>query len=198
MATPAHKPATYADLEAVHPHLVAEIIYGALVTHPRPSPRHAVAANVLGSALTGGFQFGRGGPGGWIFMTEPELHFGSDVVVPDIAGWRRERLTTLPDKAYLETAPDWVCEVISPSTESYDRGPKRQIYAEAGVANLWFVNPVEQYLEAFQNVAGQWLLQSTVGGADEVKIPLFDAAPFSLGVLWPFDEPVDTKLPPKT
>ncbi|MBM3609307.1 MAG: Uma2 family endonuclease [Alphaproteobacteria bacterium] len=195
MAEAAPKPATYADLEAVPANLVAEIIQGALVTHPRPSPRHAVAANVLGSELTGGFQFGRGGPGGWIFMVEPELHFGANVVVPDIAGWKRERLSSLPDKAWIEIAPDWICEVISPSTEHYDRGAKRQIYGAADVAYLWLVNPVEQYLEAFQLVAGQWLLQTTVAGADEVKIPPFDAAPFSLGLLWPFDQPIDTSKP---
>lgn len=195
MAEAAPRPATYADLEAVPANLVAEIIHGALVTHPRPSPRHAVAANVLGSELTGGFQFGRGGPGGWVFMVEPELHFGANVVVPDIAGWRRERLSSLPDKAWIEIAPDWVCEIISPSTEHYDRGAKRQIYGAASVAYLWLVNPVEQYLEAFQLVAGQWLLQTTVAGADEVKIPPFDAAPFSLGLLWPFDAPIDASKP---
>lgn len=195
MAESVLKSVTYADLEAVSPFLVAEIINGALVTHPRPSPRHSIAANVLGSEITNGFQFGRGGPGGWIFMSEPELHLGANVVVPDISGWRRERLQSLPGTAFIETPPDWVCEIISPSTETYDRGPKRQMYASAGVAHLWLVNPVEQYLEAFQLVAGQWLLQSTVSGAEEVKIPPFDAVAFSLGLLWPFDKPVDASNP---
>ena len=126
--------ATYEDLLAVPEHLVAEILFGRLVTHPRPAPRHAVARSALGSVLGPPFQFGRGGPGGWIFMVEPELHLGAHVVVPDLAAWRRERLPALPETAWIEIAPDWVCEVLSPSTERYDRGDKRLIYAEAGVA----------------------------------------------------------------
>ncbi len=196
MAEPATKEATYADLEAAPPHLVAELVHGALVTHPRPAPRHAVAAARLGTTLGGPFDFGNDGPGGWIFMDEPELHFGRDVVVPDMAGWRRERLPSLPATAFIETAPDWVCEVLSPSTEYYDRGPKRRIYAEAGVSHLWLVDPRVQVLEAFQLTAGQWLLLATVAGADEVKLPPFEAAPFSLGLLWPFDAPIDPAAPP--
>ena len=198
MAEPAARQATYADLEAVHPHLVAEIIYGALVTHPRPVPQHVAAAYVLGIEVGNSFQFGRGGPGGWFFMPEPELHLGANVVVPDIAGWRRERLRPAPAKAYIETPPDWVCEIISPSTEIYDKGPKRQIYADAGVSYLWLLDPRARVLEAFQIAAGNWLLQTFVSGADEVKIPPFDAAPFSLGLLWPFDEPLNTGAQPKT
>lgn len=196
MAERAKKAATYADLEAVPANLVAEIIEGSLVTHPRPAPRHATAAFSLGDELAGPFQKGRGGPGGWVFMVDPELHFGANVVVPDIAGWRRENLPTLPDTAYLETPPDWVCEMLSPSTEHFDRGAKRRIYADAGVANLCLVDPRVQVLEAFQLVAGQWLLLGAAVGAEEVKLPPFDAAPFSLGLLWPFDAPVDPNAPP--
>ncbi len=195
MADAAPREATYADLQAVHPHLVAEIIHGAQLTHLRPSPRHSTASSILGAELIVLHRRGRG-DSGWFFLDEPELHLVQNVAVPDIAGWRRERLKSLPDKAYMETPPDRVCEVISPSTEFYDRGAELQIYAEAGVAYLWLVNPVEQYLEAFQFVAGQWFLQATLVGADEVKILPFDAAPFSLGMLWPFDEPIDpSKLP---
>ncbi len=196
MAERAPKAATYADLEAAPPHLVAEIIHGALMTHPRPPPRHAAASSSLGDELSSPFQKGRAGPGGWVFLVEPELHFGSNVLVPDIAGWRRERLPS-PDKAYIETAPDWACEVLSPSTEFYDRGAKRDIYALAGVSYLWLINPVAQQLEAFQLTARHWLLQATVVGASEVKIPPFDAAPFSLGLLWPFDEPIDPNAVPQ-
>ena len=195
MAEPAARPATYADLEAVDPLLVAEIIDGALVTHPRPTPRHSAAGAALGIEIGGPFQRGRGGPGGWIFLVEPELHLGPHVVVPDIAGWRRERFDKAPEKAWIESAPDWLCEVLSPSTRYFDRGPKRRIYAEAGVSYLWLLDPVEQVLEGFQLAAGKWLLAGTVGGADEVRLPPFEAAPFSLGLLWPFDPPIDTSTP---
>ena len=195
MADPAERQATYADLERVPPNLVAEIIHDSLVTHPRPSPRHLGASANLGYELMHAFQRGRGGPGGWIFLDEPELHLGRNVVVPDIAGWRKERLQAAPDTAFFETAPDWVCEVLSPSTEFYDRGPKRQIYADAGVGYLWFVDPIKRHLEAFQLVAGKWMLLGFVGGSDEVRLPPFDAVPFSLALLWPFDSPNAPEAP---
>jgi Uma2 family endonuclease len=189
MSEPAKKRATYADLEAVPPHLVAEIIEGELVTHPRPAPRHVKASHLLSYELTGPFEMRRGGPGGWVFLPEPELHLGPEVIVPDVAGWRRERLTELPETAYLETVPDWVCEVISPSTESYDRDAKRRIYADVGVAHLWLVDPRVQLLEAFALAERKWLLVATYRGSQQVSAPPFDAIAFSLGVLWPFDAP---------
>lgn len=187
--------ATYADLEAVHPHLVAEIVDGVLETHPRPRPRHGAAANVLGSELTVPFQGGRGGPGGWVFIVEPELHLGDHVVVPDLAAWRRERLPVEPETAYIETPPDWVCEIISPSTVRIDRGPKRRIYADAGVGHLWLLDPTEKLLEAFALVAGQWLLLATIEPGEDVRVAPFDAVGFPLDVLFPFDEPAPSKKP---
>jgi Uma2 family endonuclease len=194
-ADPALRRATYADLEAVAPHLVAEIIDGVLETHPRPSPPHAVLANSLGSEITPPYQRGRGGPGGWIFATEPELHLGSDVIVPDLAGWRRERLPSLPKTAYFETRPDWVCEILSPSTERIDRGSKRRIYAAAGVSHLWLLDPTSRVLEAFALVGGQWLLLATVEPGEEVCVGPFDAVGFPLDALFPFDEPVSPNTP---
>ena len=189
MAEAATKRPTYADLQRVPPHLVAELIEGELVTRPRPAPRHAAASLALADEIAGPFQKSRGGPGGWVFMDEPELHFGPEVVVPDLAGWRRERLTTLPETAYLETAPDWVCEIVSPLTEKYDRGAKRRIYGEAGVAHLWLLDPRTLLLEVFALAQDKWLLLGTFRDAEDVSAPPFDAISFSLGVLWPFDKP---------
>jgi Uma2 family endonuclease len=179
--------ATYADLKAVPPHLVAEILFGALVTHPRPVPRHATAQGVIATEVIGPFQLGRGGPGGWIFMIEPELHLGPHVVVPDIAGWRRERLPHLPPTAYIETPPDWVCELLSPSTENTDRGPKRRIYATYGVGYMWLVDATACRLESYVLRDGQWTLHETFDGEDDVKAPPFDVVPFSITALWPLD-----------
>src|SRR5690349_11138621 len=117
MAEPAKRRTTYADLQAIPEHLVAEIIDGELLTHPR----HGAAASALGIKLGQPFQFGQNGPGGWIFIDEPELHVGSHVLVPDLAGWRRERLPAYPETSYFTTAADWVCEVLSASTELRDR-----------------------------------------------------------------------------
>lgn len=181
--------ATYADLKAVPPHLVAEIVYGALVTHPRPAPPHAIASNALGTELTGPFQKGRGGPGGWIFAIEPELHLGPHVIVPDIAAWRRERMSAMPPKAYIETPPDWVCEIISPSTETHDKGPKRRIYATYGIGHLWHLEPVVRQLEVFELQAGKWVLHEVYQDNDPVTAPPFDAITFALGDLFPLDPP---------
>ena len=183
--------ATYADLEAVPPHLVAEILFGSLVTHPRPTPRHATAQSAITGELTGAFQRGRGGPGGWVFMIEPELHLGPHVVVPDIAGWRKERLPHMPTTAYVETSPDWVCELLSPSTENNDRGPKRRIYATFGVSHMWFVDPVARRLEAYALRDAQWVLLETFDGSDDVNAAPFDAVPFSISALWPLDNAPD-------
>ena len=189
MADPAKRSATYAELEAVPPHLVAEIINGALVTHPRPAPRHAGATFALGSRIGPGYQDGTGGPGGWVFFSEPELHLGADIVVPDIAGWRRERMPSLPKTSYFNLAPDWVCEVLSDSTESYDRNAKRAIYGEAGVPFLWLLDPRGKFLEVFQLTAGHWLLVRTFTGDDEIRAVPFEAIAFPLGQLWPLDQP---------
>lgn len=185
MADPVRKTATYADLEAVPPNMVAEIIDGSLVTHPRPAPAHSVASSSLTGEISDPFQKGGSGPGGWIFVDEPELHLGIQVLVPDIAGWRRQNLTELPQTPYFETAPDWVCEVISPSTERYDRGAKRRIYANAGVASLWLLNPISRVLEAFERDGEEWRTIATIVEGEDVSVRPFDAITFPIDNLWP-------------
>ncbi|MDX2289952.1 MAG: Uma2 family endonuclease [Hyphomicrobiaceae bacterium] len=178
------KPATYADIEALPPHVVGEILFGVLHTHPRPAPRHARASSRLGVELGGPFDRGRGGPGGWVILDEPELHLGSQIVVPDLAGWRRERMPILPDTPWLEIAPDWVAEVLSPSTQRYDRTDKLAIYAAFGVAHAWYVDPIAQTLEVFAQEGGKWLLAATFKDDDAVTAPPFEVHTFGLGVLW--------------
>ncbi len=182
------RPATYADIEALPPHVVGEILYGVLHTHPRPAPRHSLAASVLGAEMIGPFQKGRGGPGGWIILDEPELHLGPHVVVPDIAGWRRERLPKLPETAYFETAPDWISEVLSPSTARIDRTDKLAIYAAHGVGHCWLVDPDALTLEVMALTGANWLRLAAYKDADLVTAPPFEAHSFALDVLWPEDE----------
>ena len=179
------RPATYADLEALPPNLVGEIVFGVLHAMPRPAPRHAVAANRLGHQVTGPFDLGQGGPGGWIFMVEPELHLGPHVVVPDLAGWRRERLRPFPETAFIETPPDWLCEVLSPSTAALDRTDKLAVYAEFGVAHCWYVDPLARTLEVFALTSGKWQLAAAFKEADKVAAPPFEIHSFALDVLWP-------------
>ncbi len=167
------------------PHKVAEIIDGTLHMNPRPAPRHAWASSGLEASIAQPYNYGRGGPGGWWVIFEPELHLGEDILVPDLAGWRRERMPDYPDEAYFSLPPDWVCEVLSPSTRALDQGKKRDLYAREGVAHLWFVDPDARTLEAFELRESQWVLLKTLTGNDPVSLPPFDAISFSLGDLWP-------------
>jgi hypothetical protein len=178
------RPATYADIEALPPNVVGEILFGTLHTHPRPAPRPGVAAGELQSELSGPFRRGRGGPGGWIFIVEPELHLGPHVVVPDIAAWKRERLTPFPETAFISTPPDWLAEVLSPSTQAIDRTDKLAVYAEHGVGHCWYVDPIVRTLEVFALSGGKWLLAATFKDADAVTAPPFEVHTFPLDVLW--------------
>ena len=181
----ATRPATYQDVLDAPEHLVAELIGGTLHTHPRPAPRHATAGAGLLGRVRGAFdRGGDDGPGGWRILYEPELHLDAEVLVPDLAGWRRERMPELPETAYFTPAPDWVCEILSPSTRKVDLVHKRPVYAAAHIPHLWLVDPLEQILEAFVLREGCWTLIATVEGDDAVQIPPFDAISFRLGELW--------------
>ena len=193
MAHLAQRAATYEDLLAVPEHLVAEILFGELVTHPRPAPLYSVASTALAAVLGSPYQLSRGRSGGWTFMHKPEVHLGPHVVVPDLAAWRRERLPLLPEAAWIDVAPDWVCEVLSPSTERHDRADKRSIYAKAGVGHLWFVDPRPRMLEAFELRGSKWLLLNALFDNAEVAVPPFAEQSFPLGLLWPFDPPVEAQ-----
>ncbi len=163
---------------------VGEIISGELHTQPRPSPKHARAGSSLGFTVGGSFDGGINGPGGWVILDEPEIHIQGDIVVPDLAGWRRERMPILPDTAWFEQEPDWICEILSPSTARRDRVIKMPLYAQWGVKHIWLVDPDVRVLEAFELVGGRWTLLKSLQKEDEVKVPPFDAVPFGLGVLW--------------
>jgi Uma2 family endonuclease len=134
--------------------------------------------------LRGPFDRGRGGPGGWRILDEPELHLGADVLVPDIAGWRRERLPALPEEAYFSVVPDWICEVVSPSTEAIDRGKKLAIYAREGVRHVWMVDPMARVLEVLRLEGGRWSIVSTWSGLATIRAEPFDAIDLDLSLLW--------------
>jgi Uma2 family endonuclease len=176
--------ATYQDVIDAPPHMVAELIRGALHLHPRPAPRHSRSSSILGMAIGTPYDRGRDGPGGWWILDEPELHLGEDVLVPDLAGWRRERMPRLPDGAWFELAPDWVCEVLSPSTRRADLTDKREIYGASGVAHLWFVDPLARTLEAFTLRDGAWVLLAAFRDDADVCVAPFEAVALELGALW--------------
>jgi Uma2 family endonuclease len=181
--------ATYEDLCQVASHKVAEILDGELIVTPRPALRHARASSGLGGYLWGPFQGGRDGPGGWWILDEPELHLGDDILVPDLAGWRRDRLPAIPDAAYMTLAPDWVCEVISPSTERMDRSRKLRIYAREGVPHLWLLDPIVRTLEVLRLENARWVLLETHSDTDVVRVEPFAAIEIALTALWPDSPP---------
>jgi Uma2 family endonuclease len=182
--TESRRPATYDDLLALPENVVGELIGGRLVTHPRPASLHALASTTLTGELHGPFHRGKGGPGGWVILDEPELHLHGDVLVPDRAGWRRERMPQVPEAAAFELAPDWVCEVLSPSTAVVDRTEKLPIYSREGVRHAWLVDPLARTLEVFRLEGGFWLLVTAVSGERGVRAEPFDAIELELAALW--------------
>jgi len=189
VTSPKPRPArpTYDDLRRVPPDKVAEIVDGELVVSPRPAVRHARAATVLSADLGGPFDRpagGGGGPGGWWLLFEPEQHLGDDVLVPDLAGWRRERMPKVPDVPFFNLAPDWVCEVTSPATRALDRVRKMPIYARERVGHVWLLDPIDKLLEVFRLEGQGWLLVSAHEGAAKVKAQPFEVAEIDLGRFW--------------
>ena len=176
--------ATYRDVLDAPIHRVAEIVDGALHTHPRPASPHTRASSSLGIKVGGPFDHGVGGPGGWWIADEPELHLGDDILVPDLAGWRRARMPDWPAVAWFTLAPDWVCEVLSPSTREFDLTDKRPVYAREKIAHLWLVDPLARTLEAFELRNGEWTLIAGARDDDLASIRPFDAVSFSLADLW--------------
>ena len=184
MGSEPKRPATYEDLEAIPPNNVGEIVDGELYVSPRPAPPHARAASKLFGRLEGPFDEGEGGPGGWLLLFEPELHLRGDALVPDVAGWRRERMPVIPKQAAFTLAPDWVCEVLSPSTAVLDREKKMRAYAREGVGYLWLVDPLQQALEVYRLEGSRWSQQGIWKGEVLVRAEPFDALELKLGVLW--------------
>jgi Uma2 family endonuclease len=188
MSTPPGRDATDEDLRALSPNMVGQIVEGVLVARPRPAIGHAWVTSTLGAELNGPFGRGRGGPGGWILLDAPELHFERNILVPDLAGWRRERMPALPaaDTPYLTLAPDWVGEVLSPRTASIDRIQKRRVYAREKVAFLWHIDPLERLLTAYALEGAEFRELGTWGGDEDqtVRVAPFEALELELTALW--------------
>lgn len=187
MSSMAPKLATYADLKALPAEVRAEVLAGEIVTAPAPLPRHS---NVQGSArrfLGGPFHDddGRGGPGGWWIFVEVDVALGPhDIVRPDLSGWRRERLPRPGSARPIEVVPDWVCEILSPATAARDRVHKRNLYARAGVAHYWLIDPETRVLEALALHNGAWLETGVYDDTSTARIPPFEAIELEVGRLF--------------
>ncbi len=184
------RPVSYQDVLDAPEGMRAEILNGELVMQARPMPDHDHVDSVMGTLLTSAFQLGRGGPrdpGGWWIVREPELHFGDPnfrTVDPDLAGWRKERMPVISPKKRYDVVPDWVCEILSPSTARTDRLKKMPLYADVGVCFLWLADPANRTLESYTLADGRWTLDSIYGDEGEALIPPFEAVPLPLANLW--------------
>jgi Uma2 family endonuclease len=177
--------ATYDDLLKLPEHVVGEIIHGELIVSPRPALPHAAASSGAGSDVHVNFHGPPGrGPGGWWILFEPELHFGQDVLVPDLAGWRQERMPKIRNIPAVELPPDWICEVVSPSTERIDRARKMGIYARVKVPHLWLINPLSRTVEVYLLEGAAWKLVATHEGDARVRIHPFEAIELDLSRWW--------------
>ena len=184
MRDPAPRRATYEDVLAASPYEVAEIIAGELRTSPRPAGPQSAAASALGEELGPPFKRGRGGPGGWIILDEPELHLSNDILVPDLGGWKRTRMPAVRNEPYFTLAPDWVCEVLSPSSTKTDRADKLPIYAREAVGHVWLVNPLDHTLEALRLETGRYTILAVWRDAARGRAEPFEAIELDLSILW--------------
>ena len=180
-------PEVVAGYRSAPSNVVAEVLAGELSLLPRPRLGHAAIATGLAGELGPPFRRGRGGPGGWVILFEPDLWLGAhpDIVVPDLAGWRRDRVPgAFDEQAHATLAPDWVCEVLSPSTEGQDRGPKLDVYHREGVGRVWLMSPAMRSLEVFRRADIGWLLLAVHRGAAPVRAEPFVAVALDLAGLW--------------
>lgn len=187
MGEPARRPATWADLlGAPEDGRVWEVLGGSLEAQPRPRPAHGHTQGRLLGDLSGPFDRGRGGPGGWWLVIEPDVELEPhEIVAPDVAGWRRERMAALPDQRPVRTRPDWLCEILSPSNRWRDRGKKADLYLRVGVPHYWIIDPDERTLEAFEARSGAWVRLGAWSDGDSPRIPPFHAIELDVGGLFP-------------
>ncbi|MGD9975395.1 MAG: Uma2 family endonuclease [Desulfatirhabdiaceae bacterium] len=176
--------ATYDDLYTIPENRIGEIIDGELFATPRPSFRHSNVVSGITGEIIGPFRRGRDGPGGWIILYEPEICLGENILVPDLAGWKKERLSKPPEENYTTIVPDWICEVLSPGTVRIDRIRKMPIYAGFGVPHIWLIDPIAKTLEVYKLETGRWLLLSTDGDKDRVRAEPFQEIEIDLDYLW--------------
>jgi len=188
--------ATYEDLLRLPDNMIGELIDGELYASPRPGGPHARFTSALGMLIGSRYDIGINGPGGWWILDEPELHLGSDNVVPDLAGWRRERMPTIPKGHIFTIAPDWICETLSTSNAVYDRRKKLPVYARHGVPYVWIADPIHRGVEVLQLIDGRWILLGIYDESDAFAAEPFPLAEIDLPLIWramPRDE-----APPST
>jgi Uma2 family endonuclease len=183
----ARKLATIDDLLALPEDARAELIDGVIVPKEAARTRHNYSQAALIEELRGPFQRGRGGPGGWWILPEQMVRISEHRSArADLAGWRHERLASPPwDDRVIDVAPDWVCEILSPSNEGHDRITKADYYTTIGVPYYWLVNPSERILEAYELRDRLWVRTGAYGDTAVARIAPFEAIELDVGALFP-------------
>jgi Uma2 family endonuclease len=185
MTEAAREKAVYTDLLDIPENMIGEIIDGELVVSPRPSRKHIYAGSMLGGEISPRYAFGRGGgPGDWVILDEPEISFGESILVPDLAGWKRERFPVEEPHNWISAVPDWVCEILSPHTALVDRAQKMPIYAQHQVSHAWLIDPILQTLEVFRFESGKWMVLGVYAKSARVRVEPFSEIEMDLGLLW--------------
>lgn len=181
----------YQQLRGLPSHQNGEILNGTLRVSPRPAIPHAVAATEIAGDLRVHFRRKKdddGPPTGWWILAEPEIHLFTPgfthVLSPDIAGWKREHMPVIPRAAFISQVPDWVCEILSPATASYDRRAKARIYHQAGVTWRWLVDPNAQTIEAYRREGDFWVLLGTWGEDEKAFIEPFENFELDISQWW--------------
>jgi len=180
----ANKRAVYEDLFAIPENMTGEIIDGELIVTPRPSRRHVYAGSTLGDEIGPPYRLGRGGPGGWVILDEPEIAFAGNILVSDMAGWKKERFPIEEPHNWISVAPDWVCEILSPHTAQVDRAEKMPIYARHQVLHAWLIDPIVKTLEVFRFEPGRWIVLGVYAGSCKVRAEPFPEVELDLSLLW--------------
>jgi Uma2 family endonuclease len=185
MTEPVKKRVVYESLFDIPDNMTGEIINGELIATPRPSRKHSVVISRLGFELGPPYDFGRGGgPGGWVIVDEPETSFGENILVPDMAGWKKERFPVEEPHNWISVAPDWVCEILSPTTAQVDRAEKMPIYAQHHVLHAWLIDPIVKTLEIFRLESGRWVVLGVYAKSAKVHAEPFPEIELDLGLLW--------------
>ena len=184
MSEPATRRAVYEDLFDLPENMTGEIIDGQLIVTPRPSRKHINAASMLTAEIIPPYRSGRGGPGGWIILDDPEISFGENILVPDLAGWKRERFPMEEPHNWISVAPDWVCEILSPSTAQTDRTEKMPIYSRHHVSYAWLIDPILKTLEVYRFEPGVWIGIGAYAKSAKVRAEPFPELDLDLSLLW--------------
>ena len=184
MTEQARKKTVYDDLYNLPENMIGEIIDGELVASPRPSPEHMFTLSILGNEVGPPYNMGRGGPGGWIILDEVEIALGEDIFVPDLSGWKKERFFKPEGQNWISIAPDWICEILSPSSIRQDRIIKSIVYAKHKIPYFWLIDPRNKTLDVFRLESGRWISLGVYAENDKVRAEPFQETEIDLSALW--------------